>query len=210
MNEAAPPPTGDDVRGWTAEQRASVARLLAGYVDGLATGRSPRRRVLVLTLGSVGALFMLPWLAYLFVTLPAYASGGAWRTAWIGFDIALAVAFGATAVTVWARRQVAVVALLITATLLTCDAWFDVCLSWGTSEHWASVASAGAELPIAAVMVSSAGKLLRRSCIVVAHLRGQDPTQVPLWRQPMIHHGAAWSNAASTTHLADRVRRRGR
>ena len=181
-------PTHDDVSGWSAQQRAGVARLLAECIDQPPTAmRSPGRRRLVLTVGGAGSLFLLPWLVFLSATLPATTSGGAWRTVWIGFDIALVVAFVVTVLTVWLRRQVAVIALVITSTLLTCDAWFDVCLSWGTAEHWASVAAALVELPVAILLATSAALLMRRSFTVIAQLRGQDPTPVPLWRQPMIH-----------------------
>ncbi len=181
-------PTRDDVRGWDAQQRADVARLLAECVDQpSAAMRSPGRRKLVLTVGVVGALFLLPWLVFLSLTLPEHSSGGAWRAAWVGFDVALVAAFVATVLSVWFRRQVALIALVITATLLTCDAWFDVCLSWGTDEHWGSVAAAIVELPVAILMATSAARLMRRSFTVIAQLRGHDPTPVPLWRQPMIH-----------------------
>jgi len=132
-------------------------------------------------------MFLLPWLVFLSATLPATSSGGAWRTVWVGFDIALVAAFVATVLTVWLRRQVAVIALVITSTLLTCDVWFDVCLSWGTAEHWGSVAAALVELPVAILLATSAALLMRRSFTVIAQLRGQDPTPVPLWRQSMIH-----------------------
>jgi hypothetical protein len=181
-------PTRDDVRGWSAQQRASVARLLAESIDqSPAAMRSPGRRRLVLAVGGVGALFLLPWLVFLSATLPATSSGGAWRAVWVGFDIALVAAFVATVLTVWLRRQVAVIALVITSTLLTCDVWFDVCLSWGTAEHWGSVVAALVELPVAILLATSAALLMRRSFTVIAQLRGQDPTPVPLWRQPMIH-----------------------
>ena len=105
--------------GWSAEQRATVARLLAESIDpSPATMRSPVRRNLVLTVGGVGVVVLLPWLVFLSATLPATSDGGAWRIAWVGFDIALVAAFAAT---------------------------------------------------------------------VIARLRGQDETAVPLWRQPMIH-----------------------
>ena len=181
-------PTPDDVRGWSTQQRASVARLLAESIDQFpATPRSPGRRRLVLAVGGAGALFLLPWLAFLSATLPATSSGGAWRTVWVGFDIALVAAFVATVLTVWLRRQVAVVALVITSTLLTCDVWFDVCLSWGTDEHWVSFATALVELPVAILLANSAAVLMRRNFTVIALLRGLDPTALPLWRQPMIH-----------------------
>jgi hypothetical protein len=181
-------PTRGDVRGWSAQQRASLARLLAESIgQSPATTRSPGRRKLVLTVGGLGASFLLPWLVFLSATLPATSSGGAWRTVWVGFDIALVAALVATVLTVWLRRQVAVIALVITSTLLTCDVWFDVCLSWGTAEHWGSIAAALVELPVAILLATSAALLMRRSFTVIAQLRGQDPTPVPLWKQPMIH-----------------------
>lgn len=181
-------PTRDDVSGWSAEQRATVARLLAESIDhSPSTMRSPGRRKLVLTVGGVGVLVLLPWLVFLSATLPATSDGGAWRIAWVGFDVALVAAFAATVLTVWLRRQVAVIALVVTSTLLTCDLWFDVCLSWGTAEHWSSVAGALVELPVAILLATSAALMMRRSFTVIARLRGQDQTAVPLWKQPMIH-----------------------
>jgi hypothetical protein len=181
-------PTRDDVHGWSAQQRASVARLLAETIDQPPAAMRPLgRRRIVLAVGGVGAMFLLPWLIFLSVTLPETSSGGAWRTVWVGFDTALVAAFVATVLTVWLRRQVALIALVITSTLLTCDAWFDVCLSWGTDEHWVSFATALVELPVAILMANSAAVLMRRNFTVIALLRGLDPTALPLWRQPMIH-----------------------
>jgi hypothetical protein len=96
-------------------------------------------------------------------------------------------AFVATRLTLWLRRHTAVIALVITSTLLTCDVWFDVCLSWGTAGDWGSLAAALVELPVAILLATSAALLMRRSFTVIAQLRGQDPTPVPLRRQPMIH-----------------------
>jgi len=184
----APVPTREEVRGWSAEQRATVARLLADSGDHAPqTLRSPGRRRLVLAVGGGGVLVLLPWLVFLSATLPATSDGGAWRIAWVGFDVALVAAFAATVLTVWRRRQVAVIALVVTATLLTCDLWFDVCLSWGTAEHWSSIAAALVELPVAVLLATSAALLMRRSFTVIARLRGQDQVPVPLWKQPMIH-----------------------
>jgi hypothetical protein len=159
------------------------------------------RRRLVLVVGAVGAVFLLPWLIFLSVTLPETSSGGAWRTVWVGFDTALVAAFVATVVTVWLRRQVALIALVVTATLLTCDAWFDVCLSWGTDEHWGSVATALVELPVAILLANSAAVMMRRGFTAIALLRGLDPTALPLWRQPMIHF------APTRSDLEDESRR---
>lgn len=181
-------PTRDDVRGWSAQQRASVARLLAESIDQPSAATRPLgRRRIVLAVGGVGAVLLLPWLVFLSVALPETSSGGAWRTVWVGFDTALVAAFVATVLTVWLRRQAALIALVVTSTLLTCDAWFDVCLSWGTDEHWGSVATAVVELPVAILLANSAAVMMRRSFTVIALLRGLEPTTLPLWKQPMIH-----------------------
>ena len=187
-------PTRDDVHGWSPQQRASVARLLAETIDQPPTAMRPLgRRRLVLVVGAVGAVFLLPWVVYLSVALPATSSGGAWRTVWVGFDAALVAACVAMVLTVWLRRQVALIALVVTATLLTCDAWFDVCLSWGTDEHWGSIATALVELPVAILLANSAAVMMRRSFTAIALLRGLDPTALPMWRQPMIHYAPARS-----------------
>ena len=96
--------------------------------------------------------------------------------------------------------------MVITATLLTCDAWFDVCLSWGTTEHWSSVAAALVELPVAMLLATTAVIVMRRSCTFIAQLRGQDPTPVPLWRQPMIH--VASTRAGPRVEATDRATER--
>jgi len=181
-------PTRETVRGWSEQQRAEVARMLDELSTlSLAPRRSPRRRRLVLMVGTVGALGMLPWLVYLSITLPASYSVGAWRTVWVGFDVALFLLFTATAASVWLRRQIAAFAMVATATVLICDAWFDTSLSWGAHEHWSSIGSALIEVPVAVLLASSATTLMRRTCTLVSQLRGQDPTPVSLWKQPMLH-----------------------
>jgi len=161
-------PTREAVRGWSEQQRAEVARMLDEFVTPpLAPRRPPRRRRLVLMVGTVGAIGMLPWLVYLSLTLPANYSVGAWRTVWVGFDIALLVSFAAT--------------------LLLCDAWFDTSLSWGAPEHWSSIGSALIEVSVAVLLASSAATLMRRTCTVVGQLRGRDPGPVSLWKEPMLH-----------------------
>ena len=42
-------------------------------------------------------------------------------------------------------------------------------------------------MTVAILLATSAALLMRRSFTVIAQLRRQDPTPVPLWRQPMIH-----------------------
>jgi hypothetical protein len=107
-----------------------------------------------LALYAGASAFMIAWTVILVRTLPAHYLAGQWRVAWTGFDLALVVMLAAMAWAIWRRRQVALLIMVITATLLLCDAWFDITLSWGGSEEWTSVLTAfGCEIPLAVVML---------------------------------------------------------
>jgi hypothetical protein len=87
---------------------------------------------------------------------------------------------------------VAIACLLVTATLLCCDAWFDVILDLGTSGIWMSLASAAIiELPLALLMLNAARRLIRLSALVAMSLRGEDDERAPsFWRIPLLGRGA--------------------
>lgn len=98
------------------------------------------------------AVVLIPWTALLFVTLPRHYVANHWELAWGGFDIALGLALGSTAVMVARRSPLAEVTATITGSLLCCDAWFDVLTSRGTSDIAQAAASAlFIELPLAAL-----------------------------------------------------------
>lgn len=179
------PPTRREVEGWSPEQRAHMAQMLDQLLDRPAASTStPLRRFVVLAVTGGGVLVLFPWVAYLSATLPASASGGAWRTAWVGFDLMLAGALAAAGWLVWHRRYLATVALPVAATLLIVDAWFDVSLSWGASEQWGALVAAGlVELPVAGLLVLGAATMLRRTFTVIQQLRGQAASRPSLWRQ---------------------------
>ena len=99
---------------------------------------------------AIGALVMLPWIGYLALSLPLAESGGAWRVAWVGFDVMLALVLMTTAWLGFRHRQVAILGLLVSSTMLFTDAWFDVALSYGTGEQWGAILSAAVlEIPFA-------------------------------------------------------------
>jgi len=78
---------------------------------------------------AVGA-FLVPWCAVLGATLPASAHVANWSLAWVGLDLAEAVAalFAATLLTRGSPR--AAIPAAAGAALLLADAWFDLCI-WG-------------------------------------------------------------------------------
>ncbi|MDQ0379295.1 hypothetical protein [Amycolatopsis thermophila] len=118
------------------------------------------RRLLLVFLGAA-AVCLVPWIVYLAHTLPDHFDTAQWRVAWVGFDVALVCCFAAAAWLGLRRRRAAVPLLAATAALLVCDAWFDVVLDWASPDRWVSLALAVcAELPIAALLVVTARKLL--------------------------------------------------
>ncbi|GAB2565455.1 hypothetical protein [Nocardia heshunensis] len=120
--------------------------------------RALRRTLLTVVTGSL--VFLVPWIAYLSVSLPSRREVNQWDIAWVGFDFALVGAIGMTAWYAWRRRQIFIPWAMITGTLLVCDAWFDIVLDWNTPELWFSVLSAGVgELPLAAALFFAARRL---------------------------------------------------
>ena len=96
------------------------------------------------------AVGLLPWIAWLFWSLPDEATAAHWRLAWGGFDLGLSLALASTAYFVFRRSPLAEVSAAITGTMLVCDAWFDVLTSRGTTNVViASILAVVAELPLA-------------------------------------------------------------
>jgi hypothetical protein len=119
-------------------------------------------RRIFLTILAASLLVLIPWIAYLAMSLPDRYLAGQWKAAWVGFDIALMGCLGWTAWNAWQRRQMLVLSAMITATLLVCDAWFDVVLDWGTSDMWGSLVTAAlVELPLAVLLARVSVRLIR-------------------------------------------------
>lgn len=181
-------PTQHEIAQWTREERAEVARILDGHIDRPANDPDlHRRRFIVLMITGGGALLLFAWVVYLTTALPVTESGGAWRTAWVGFDVMLAGTMAVTAWLVWWRRSLAIVGLTASSALLAIDAWLDVCLSWGTSEQSGAIITACVvNVPVAIVLAAAVITMLRRTFSVVQQLRGEDATGVSVWRQPVV------------------------
>jgi hypothetical protein len=109
----------------------------------------PRRLTALLALVAVA---LVPWTLYLTFTLPSRHVTLHYDLAWVGFDIALAASFAATAWAAFRGTQWLVPLAAVTGTMLCCDAWFDVVTSQSGAEMWEAVAEAVfVELPLAAV-----------------------------------------------------------
>jgi hypothetical protein len=99
---------------------------------------------------ALGAALLVPWTLVLAYRLPARHTSDHWDLAWVGFDIALAAALGATGWGIARRAPWAPSAAVVAATLLLCDAWFDTVLANGRGEQVEAILEAAlVELPLA-------------------------------------------------------------
>ncbi len=181
-----------DLRELTAAERRSLARSLAAIdyphpVTGLNLNLILNRdRRLAVLFSVVACTVLTGWIIVLVFTLNKYYIATHWRLAWVGFDIVLLAAFALTGWAFWRGRQIVIACLLITGTLLCCDAWFDVILDLRTGDMWMSIASAVVvELPLAFVMFSAARRLIRLSALVALGQQGESEEVPPLWRIPL-------------------------
>jgi hypothetical protein len=177
-----------DLRRMAPEERARLARALArmNAQSLVPTPLSQRRRRLLITACLAGVVLLAVWIGVLEVTLPRHYRAGGWRAAWVGFDAGLLLVFAATAWAAWRRRQVLIVCLMVLATLLCCDAWFDTTLDWGTRGFMVSLLSALlVELPLAALALIGARRLLRLTIGRVELLAGFAGPVPPFWRVPL-------------------------
>lgn len=180
------------LRLMSPEQRARLARTLAALDRQPADPKAQLRRKLALILVLACCVFLAVWIGVLAATLPSHYRAGGWRGAWVGFDVVELVSFAFVAWAAWRGKQLLVVALIITATLLCCDAWFDLTLDWGTRGFGSSVFSAVCgELPLAILMIIGARRLLRLTIATAMAAEGVPGPVPPLWRVPLI----------STVHL---------
>ncbi len=133
-----------------------------------------RQRQLALIVLTGCCVVLAGWIVVLAATLPHHFDAHHWRAVWVDFDVLLLAAFALTAWALWRQRQVVILLLMLTGTMLCCDAWFDVTTSLKTSGFWLSLASAVfAELPLAFLAFIGARRLLKAT--VEASLRMQVP-----------------------------------
>ena len=174
--------TDQQIAAMTPAERAElISRLekpLSDLIDPEYLGRMRRIR---LTLMIVGSIAMIPWLGYLYVTLPDRYIAHNWTVTWIGFDLLLVVFMLATAVLGYLRRQLLMLAAFASGVLLICDAWFDL-MTAGPKDLWLSLTTCFViELPLAIFMITGAFRIVR---LTMMRLRRMD-SQTQLWQVPL-------------------------
>ncbi|HEY2043634.1 MAG TPA: hypothetical protein VGH11_13225 [Jatrophihabitans sp.] len=147
----------DQLRRLTPEEREDLSRRVRAITSELDAGLTGdhRARELFITITAFACLLLVPWVVALAAFLPETHSITHWKATWVGFDIALAAMLGTTTVLAMKRRQSVVLAAFITATLLLCDAWFDVMSATTGSDRALSLVSAVVELSLAAVLFNT-------------------------------------------------------
>jgi hypothetical protein len=100
---------------------------------------------------AVCALALIPWIVYLWGSLPERQISHHYNAAWVGYDVFEMLALAATAYCAFRRSGYLAVAATAASTLLVIDAWFDV-LTSPRHERWQSIVLAAlVELPLAFV-----------------------------------------------------------
>jgi hypothetical protein len=192
-----------ELREMSPGERRKLAHALAAidYPHPLLGINLARGRLLGAVVSIIACIVLIGWIIVLVLTLKRTFHAQHWKGAWVGFDLVLLAAFAATGWAFWRGRQIVIACLIVTGTLLCCDAWFDVVLDAGTTDVWWSVASAAVvELPLAFLMFNAARRLIRLSAIVAVSgaadsgdpdgLAGLSQDQLPpLWKIPLFGVG---------------------
>jgi hypothetical protein len=181
-----------ELRRMTHDERRELARALAAIdrPHPLLDPRLRRRRRFGLLVMMACCIALAAWIAILLQTLPGRYTSSDWRAVWVGLDIAELLGFAATAWAAWHQRQIVIFFMIITGTLLLCDAWFDLALNYGSSGFMASILSAVlAELPLAFLMFAGARRLVRVTVQTLMERSGASGPVPPLWRIPLFADG---------------------
>ena len=193
----------------TLEERRQLARTLAA-VDlphPLMDPRLQRRRRFGLLFMMACCLGLAAWIAILLLTLPGRYTSHDWRAVWVGLDVAELAGFAATAWAAWNQRQILIFFMIITGTLLVCDAWFDLALAYGSRGFTMSLVSAlVVELPLALLMFTSARRLVRVTIQAMMQLSGVAGPVPPLWRIPLFARGLEEALPARLRSLAGQAK----
>jgi hypothetical protein len=181
-----------ELRKMTQDERRELARIIAAIdlPHQMADQRLRLRRRFGLLLMTACCLALAAWIGILILTLPARFTSSDWRAVWVGLDIAELIGLAAIGWAAWRQRQVIIFFMIMTGTLLLCDAWFDLALSYGSSGFAMSVVAALlAEFPLAFLLFAGARRLTRVTVHMVMQLAGIPGPVLPLWRVPLLAAG---------------------
>jgi hypothetical protein len=178
----------DELAAMSPAERLDLTRRL-GALDAVMpreTFSTRRRRRNFLSLMVIACLVLIPWIVFLADRLPRRYVARHWDIAWAGFDVLLLAGLLLTAWAAWRRRQILIPSVFVTATLLLCDAWFDVLTSASPSEQRLALVSALlVELPLAALLFYVGRRMLMLTVRGARKLAGTPELEPPLWKMPL-------------------------
>jgi hypothetical protein len=177
-----------EIAAMTSAERMELSHRLAAFNESIVrdTDASRRRRRRIIDLLVITCLGLIPWIIVLGLTLPRRYVANHWTLAWVGFDVALLCALATTAWAAWRRRQVVIIAALVTGTMLVLDAWFDIVTDSTTRDLIISVVTAAfGELPLAVLTFLGAFRLMRLTTHTARSLAG-DRDDLPLRKVPLL------------------------
>jgi hypothetical protein len=151
--------------------------------------RDDRRRIALVIIAA--AILNAIWSLMLLVSLPRTFNARQWELVWVGFDLVLlGPALAWTGWLLYRGRLSAVGWSVACATLLVCDAWFDVTTAIGTSSFLVSALLAVCvELPVAGWFLWVAHRIRHNQLVRIYELLGADPatihvSEVPIFGPP--------------------------
>lgn len=182
------PLTDDEIEGLDpAARRALIRRLRLGVVVDASVSaderRMGRRRAIALTVSAVAAALLVPWTAYLAVSLPDRYVARSWALTWSGFDVLLIVLLGLTAFFAWKRRMLVVLTSFATGALLLADVWFDITTSDADDLHLSVASAILIEIPLAIFLMGMAVAISWRVAGLLNAVTGH--SGVGRWRMPI-------------------------
>ena len=189
----------------TPDERRHLARTLAAIdlPHPLIDPRLRRRRRFGLLFITACCLGLAAWIAILVLTLPERYTSHYWPAVWVGLDIAELACFAATAWAAWHQRQILIFLMVVTGTLLVCDAWFDLALAYGSRGFLMSLLSAlFVELPLAVLLFTSARRLVRVTITTMMQLSGIDGARAAAVADPAVR-GRPGGGAARSPQAAE-------
>lgn len=155
------PLTDQEIEQLTVSERLALVRRLrqAVVVDSVRTPAVRRlrlRRAFALTVTAVATGLLVPWTAYLAISLPEHYESHAWRLTWVGFDVLLMILLGLTAFFAWRKRMLVVLTSFAAGALLLADAWFDVTTADRNTLHLSVASAIVVEIPLALFLMGIA------------------------------------------------------
>jgi len=171
-----------EISALTPAQRSRlIQRLQRPAIELQPEGFAASLRRTHLGLMTAGAAFMVPWTAYLSVTLPRTYTVRNWTLTWVGFNCLLVAFMTGTAVLAWLHRQLVVFFAFTTGILLLCDGWFDVMTADSSDIHTALLTAVLGGL-LALILIEGAVSIVRLNAGRLWQLEPDGS----LWRLPLL------------------------